>query len=102
MLAGEDSPSAAIREAWEEVGVRLSPSDGRMLFYKLRDVVNGVTFRDIVDVWLFRYDGAIELEKATTNEVEQAHWMTLDEIKALWDKGLFVPTLGYFFTEVHN
>ena len=81
VLAGEDSLSAALRETVEEVGIKLSPFDGKILFSKVREVVNGTIFRDIVDVWLFKYDGAIETENATTDEVEQACWMTLDEIK---------------------
>ena len=100
VLAGEDSISAALRETEEEVGVKLSPSDGKLLFSKLREVVDGVPFSDIVDVWLFKYNGPVELKNATTDEVEQVRWMKIDEIKELWDKGLFVPTLGYFFNEV--
>jgi len=102
VLAGEDSISAALRETKEEVGVKLSPSNGKLLFSKLRDIINGVTFNDIVDVWLFKYNGDVELKNATTDEVEQVCWMTLDEIRELWDKGFFVPTLQYFFTEVNG
>lgn len=101
VLAGEDSITAALRETEEEVGVKLFPTDGKLLFSKLRDVIDGVPFCDIVDVWLFKYNGAVELKNATTDEVEKVRWMTLDEIKELWDNGLFVPTLGYFFTDIN-
>lgn len=100
VLAGEDSLAAALRETEEEVGVMLNPSDGELLFSKVRDVITNVPFSDIVDVWLFKYKGAVELENATTDEVEQVCWMTVEKIRELWDKGVFVPTLGYFFTEV--
>jgi len=100
VLTGENSLAAALRETEEEVGVKLSPSSGRLLFSKVRDVINNVPFSDIVDVWLFKYNGSVELENATTDEVEQARWMTVDGIKELWDEGALVPTLGYFFTEV--
>ncbi len=100
VLAGEDSLAAALRETEEEVGVKLSPLDGKLLFSKRRGVINDVQFNDIVDVWLFQYNGLVELKNATTDEVEQVRWLTVEEIQALWDKGLFVPTLQYFFTEV--
>lgn len=102
VLAGEDSLTAVLRETEEEVGVKLCPSDGKLLFYKIREVINGTPFSDIVDVWLFKYNGSVELKNATTDEVEQVRWMTVDEIQKLWDNGLFVPTLQYFFTEVNG
>ena len=102
VLAGEDSLTAALRETEEEIGVKLSPSAGRLMFSKVREEINGVVFRDIVDVWSFKYDGEAKLENATTDEVEQAHRMTAEEIKALWDKGLLVPSLEYFFTDINE
>ena len=62
-------------------------------------VMNGVKFSDIVDVWLFRYDGPVSLEMATTNEVAQSAWLDKGQIKELFDNGEFVDTLGYFFEE---
>ena len=96
-LKGEDSLSAALRETEEEVGVNLSPKDGRILFSVIGRVVNGVKFSDIVDVWLFEYDGPVDLKRATTREVAQTLWMKKAEIKDLFDKGILVNTLGYFF-----
>ena len=100
VLAGEDSITAVLRETAEEVGIKLDPSKGKLLFSKVRDVINGVPFNDIVDVWLFEYHGDADLKNATTDEVEQALWMTADEINNLWNKKVFVPTLRYFFTEI--
>lgn len=60
-------------------------------------IVNGVKFSDIVDVWLFEYNGPINLEMATTKEVAQAVWMKESEIRKLFDNGKFVNTLEYFF-----
>ena len=96
-LKGEDSLSAALRETEEEVGVELSPKDGKILKSMVRRIVNGVKFSDIVDVWLFEYNGPINLEMATTKEVAQAVWMKESEIRELFDNGKFVNTLGYFF-----
>ena len=61
-------------------------------------VVNGVKFTDIVDVWLFEYDGPVSLEQATTKEVAQTVWMTREQIRELFDTGKMVHTLNYFFT----
>lgn len=61
-------------------------------------MVNGVKISDIVDVWLFAYDGPVSLEQATTKEVVQTVWMSKEQIKELYDTGKLVHTLGYFFT----
>ena len=99
VLKGEDSLHGALRETEEEVGLRLSPADGKLVCSVVRDRVNGVRFADLLDVWLFSYDGEVSLAKATTREVEQVAWMTRDRIRALLDTGKFVPTLRYFFEE---
>ena len=96
-LKGEDSLEAALRETKEEVGLELSPDDGRIVFSMVGRVVNGVRFSDIVDVWLFEYDGTVDLDKATTKEVAQTAWLDRKEIKELYDRGALVYTLGYFF-----
>ena len=95
---GEDSLTGALRETKEEVGLTLSPEDGKLVYSVVGRVVNGVKFTDIVDVWLFEYDGPVSLEQATTKEVAQTVWMTKDQIKELFDTGKLVHTLDYFFT----
>ena len=95
---GEDSLTGALRETKEEVGLTLSPEDGKLVYSVIGRVVNGVKFTDIVDVWLFEYDGPVSLEHATTKEVAQTAWMTKEQIRALFDTGKLVHTLGYFFT----
>ncbi|MCI9553322.1 MAG: NUDIX domain-containing protein, partial [Acutalibacter sp.] len=97
VLAGEDSLAGALREAWEELGVRLNPEKGRVVFSQVRDWVDGVRFGDIVDVWQFEYSGEAHLEEAG-GEVKQAQWLSLEEAQALYRSGQMVGTLGYFFT----
>ena len=97
VLKGEDSLEGALREVKEEVGIKLDPKNGRLVFSQLRDVVDGRKFSDIIDVWLFKYDGEVSLLNATTDEVCQVRWMSVEEIRKLFDKGEFVYTLGYFF-----
>lgn len=94
---GENSLTGALREIEEEVGLILPPENGRLLFSEVRKFVNGERFADILDVWLFEYDGEIDLEKATTREVAQTKWMDLEEMRALLEEGKFVHTLKYIF-----
>lgn len=89
---GESSIDGAIREVKEEVGLDLEPGTGKLLFTKIRDI-----FNDIVDVWLFEYDGGLHLEAATTDEVADCRWMTVSEIRKLYEDNRLVQTLDYFF-----
>lgn len=95
VVIGEDSLTGAIREAKEEVGVDLEPEKGRVVFSRTRK-----GFRDIMDVWLFDFDGPVDLSRATTREVAQVHWMDWEQIMALYQQGKLVDTLEYFFTQV--
>ncbi len=92
VTAGEDSLTGALREVKEEVGVELRPENGAMLHSTLRDD----NFRD---VWLFLYDGEIDLKNATTDEVADVRWMTVADIRRLADEGKLAPTLMYFFDD---
>ena len=78
--------------------MELEGSTGEVIFTKTRKVVDQVKCNDIMDVWLFPYDGEVDLEQATTREVAQTRWATRQEIELLWGQRLFVPTLDYFFT----
>lgn len=95
VLAGETSLEGALRETKEEVGLDLSPDSGRVILTKTRS-----SYSDIVDVWLFRYDGDVSLRNATTDEVAQVQWMTPVQVRELFDSGRLVESLGYFFTEL--
>ena len=91
---GEDSLSTALREVQEEVGVVLSPNQGKIVKTMLRE-----RFQDIVDAWLFKYDGKVDISKVLTKEVAQARWMGIKDIRALADKGELQRNLLYFFDE---
>ena len=100
VLAGEDSLTAAIREVKEEVGLDVLPESGRLLFTKLRSIIAGKQYRDIVDVWLFHYDENLSSPIAT-DEVAQSKWMTREEIKELLDSGKMVESLRYFLEHIN-
>ena len=102
VLAGETSEHAALREAFEEVGVKLDESKGSVVYTKTRTIVSGVKHNDIMDVWLFEFDGEPSLEIATTDEVCAVDWRTPEEIMELYKSQKLVPTLEYFFDVVQN
>ena len=100
VLKGETSLEGAIREVKEEVGIDLSNCPGKIVCTKTRKDFNGRLFNDIVDMWLFEYNGIVDLNNATTDEVKQAKWLDKSEVKELFDAGKLVPTLTYFFDEI--
>lgn len=93
-VTGEDSLTAALREAKEEVGVDLDPAQGRLVGSLCRE-----QYHDFADLWLFRFDGEADLSNATTKEVAQIKWMTRGQIKALAETDKWVHNLDYFFDE---
>lgn len=101
-VAGEDSLTAALRETKEEVGIDLPAESGKIIYSVVGRIVNEVKFADIVDAYVFEYDGDIDLNKATTAEVAQAKWMSLNEIRVLYEAKKLVHTLDYFFTEMEG
>ena len=93
VLKGETSLQGALREVREEVGIPLEAKTGRIVFTKVRETIDGKPFNDIVDVWLFPYDGAVDLSAATTDEVAQVRWMSAEEIEKLFASGEMVHTI---------
>ncbi len=102
VLQGETSIQGAVREVKEELGIDLNENDGKLVYSKVRKIVNGAKFNDIMDVWLFEYNGIVDLENATTAEVRDYKWMNKEEIKEYFDSGKLVQTLGYFFDEINK
>ena len=100
VLQGETSLQGALREVKEEVGIDLLPQQGRKVFSKKRDVIDGKRFGDILDVWLFEYDGEVSLNNATTQEVAEVSWLYPQEIRDLYQNHRLVWTLEYFFEEI--
>lgn len=102
VLAGETSLEGALREVQEEVGLVLSPSTGKCVASVTRDMINGTKFSDILDVWLFPYDGEVSLGNATTDEVAQIRWMPPAQIQAMLDSGEMVQNLRPYFPLVQK
>lgn len=90
VLAGENSLQGAMREVKEEIGVDLLSDSGKVIFTKTRTY-------DIMDVWLFEYNGEVDISNATTDEVCDVKWVNKEDIYKLYQGGELVPTLDYFF-----
>ena len=97
VLKGETSLDGAIRETKEEVGIELNKDKGKIVYTKVRKTFKDRKFNDIMDAWLFEYNGDVNLNNATTEEVKDFKWMNREEIKELYKTGELVDTLGYFF-----
>ena len=100
VLKGETSLQGALRETKEEVGIDLNESEGEIVYTETRKTKNGLVFNDIMDVWLFKYNGEVDLNNATTDEVKDVKWMTKDEIKEFYDSKKLVQSLDYFFNDI--
>ncbi len=81
VVKGENSLQGAIREAKEEVGVDLDPLNGKVIASDIKKMEFGKSVNKIVDVWLFEYDGEVDLGNATTDEVAQVAWTNREQIK---------------------
>ena len=93
-LKGEDSLTCALREALEETGIRFTKEEGRLLHTKVLEAENGRRYNEFVDVWLFDYNGDVDLRKASAKEIAEAKWMTKEEIDFLAQRGETAPWHG--------
>ena len=102
VLQGEESLPAALREVKEETGIDLDPEKGGLVMTQVRGMADGRRANDINDIYLFMYDGEIDLTRATTDEVAEARWMTREEILRLFREGEMVSVikdLTYFMED---
>ena len=94
-LKGETSLDAALREIKEEVGIMLDPNKGKLFGSTIRNYPN---CSDIYDVWLFENNTPIADLILQKEEVNDAKWVTVDEIKELAKLKQF--DINPFFEEV--
>ena len=102
VLKGEESQHAALREVKEEVGIELDPKSGGLVLTRVRNMADDVRVNDINDIYLYEYDGDIDLTLATTDEVKQTKWMDRSEIVSLFLNGEVVTgikDLTYFLND---
>lgn len=87
-ILGDSSEAAAIRETKEELGIDLDISKSELLF----TVKSSNSFEDI---WLVRQNVDINHLKLQYEEVADAKWATLEEIKHMMHTGEFI-SLDYY------
>jgi len=98
-IAGDDSKTAALREAREELGIDLDPENGilfRRLTHKWKEGHGCFT-----DVWVFKTDLPVEAVHLQKEEACDAMWTTAGKIREMMDSGEFIPKRLYpYFDEM--
>jgi len=106
-ISGDDSLTAALREAKEELGLDLDPENGSLF---RRVFVHGKKFSEkkgsqswLVDVWVFKHDCETEDLTLQEDETTEAKWVTVEQIKELMESGEFLGNYFYpYFDEMIN
>ncbi|MCB2354219.1 NUDIX hydrolase [Clostridium estertheticum] len=91
-IIGDDSLKAVLREVKEEIGINLSPANGKFLFRLKRQHFD---FPDFVDVWLFKEEVDMTEVIYQPEEVCGAKWATLNQIQSMIESGEFADTFTY-------
>ncbi|MBI2013405.1 MAG: NUDIX domain-containing protein [Candidatus Colwellbacteria bacterium] len=95
IFTGETSIEGGIREAKEELGIKLSKNEFEHLFVTTTDVVlNNGTYieREFHDIFLVRKDLDLSKLKLQKEEVQKVKFVSLDELLKDCDKkSVFVP-----------
>lgn len=91
-ITGEDSLETVLREVREEIGVQLSPQNGKFIFRIKRHSDN---ISEFVDVWLFEEEIDINKIVYQPEEVCGAKWAAPNKIKAMIESGEFANTFTY-------
>ncbi len=83
-VKGDDSLTAAVREAKEECGITLNPQDGKLIkSFKGSDVIK--------DVWLFNYNFDMSEVVYQEGETSGAKKASYEEIMRMYNRGEFIP-----------
>ena len=97
-LAGEDSLTAAVREAKEELGINLDSQKGTIFRSYIPDIKGHSAF---YDVWVFEYDYPIESVVFDGTEICDAMWASSDKIREMMATGEFLSKCFYpYFDEM--
>lgn len=92
-LAGETSAQAAMREAYEEIGLKLDLNGVRPHY--------SVSFDEGFDDWyVVKSDPDITKLKLQYEEVQAVKWAAEDEIFSMMDGGAFIPYFKGFISTI--
>ena len=86
-IAGDTSLDAALREVFEEVGITLEREKATVLATKVALTYDGFRHNWIRDSYYLETTEEPDLQRATTNEVIQTRWLTVAEIRKMYDHG---------------
>lgn len=87
---GETTLQAALRECSEELGIKINPENMELIMSFKRKY-------DFVDVWLVRADYDINELTLQKNEVSDAKWTTIEEIRDLMKEGQLAKSIDIYF-----
>lgn len=87
-LTGESSLDAALREVYEELGIRLRPEEGRLKHSLRRDKLDRP---DFLDAWVFEHDCDIADMTLQPGETSGVKWVTAEKIRQMMKSKAFVP-----------
>ena len=99
-VAGDDSLTAALREAKEELGVALDPGKGRLLKTIIHENQHPPGGSCMADVWIFAHDCPIEDIILQPGETCGARWENPGAIRAMMASGEFI--FDTYFDELVN
>lgn len=87
---GETTLQAALRECNEELGITINPENMELIMSFKRK-------HDFVDVWLVRGDYDINELTLQEDEVSEAKWATVEEIRDLMNSGKLANSIDIYF-----
>ena len=96
-IVGEDSLTAALREAKEELGLELDPNKGALFNRFTHHIDEG--HRDYVEVWVFEHECSLEDACFQKGETSDAMWATADKIREMMVTGEFLSEWFYPYFE---
>ena len=98
VLKGESSLDGALREVYEELGLKLNRNSAKFIGRANRYYPN---CNDILDVWLFEIDdNNMNLISIQKEELNDAKWASIDEIKEINENDKFL--VNPYFEKIIN
>ncbi len=94
--SGETSLQTAIRETGEEIGLNLCPEDMRLVM----QCPECDKWGSLVDVWLAKVDVSLQDLSLRKNEVSDAGWFDVEQLKWMFASGEASPNISFAFPAI--
>lgn len=98
VVAGEESRPAALRELYEETGIKAADTELEFVHTYANSHGSGA----IVDMYIVRKDLDISELRLQKGETEEARWVTPEEFDALAERGMVTPPVVRRFAIYRN